>query len=134
MVSQAIPTHVVDLLLVLPTVAAVVHLGEDILGYVGHSAIAVLVPRGLACRPPSGPRVGTHHGHQLCQVNRVPGIKGQCPTVVAVTVCQVGSMMRVVGVRGMQGCSARWRILPGAFTGPDATTTTLPGEQGLVLS
>lgn len=133
-VTRPVPTHVVDLLLVLPTVATVVHLGEDILGYVGHSAIAVLVTRGLACRPPSGPRVGTHHGHQLCQVNRVPGIEGQSPTVMAVMVRQVGSMVHVVGVWGMQGCGARWRLLPGAFTGPYTATTTLPGEQGLMLS
>lgn len=132
--SCPVPTYVVDLFLVFPTVAAVIHLGEDILGDVGHSAIAILMPRSLARCPPNSPRVSARHGHQLCQVHRVSGIEGQRPAVVAVTMCKVGSMVSVVGMRGMQGCSAAWRLLPGSLTGPGAAATMLPRQQGLVLS
>lgn len=132
--SCPVPTHVVDLLLVFPTVATVIHLGEDILGDVGHSAIAILMPWSLARCPPNSPRVSARHGHQLCQVHRVSRIEGQRPAVVAVTMCKVGSMVSVVGMRGMQGCSAAWRLLPGSLTGPGAAATMLPRQQGLVLS
>lgn len=56
------PTHVVDLLLILPAVPAVIHLGENLLGEAGHPAIAVLVPGGQACHPPGRPGVDAHGG------------------------------------------------------------------------
>lgn len=96
-------THVVDLLLVLPAIPAVIHLGEDVLGDAGHPAIAVLVPGGQARRPPGRPGVGAHGGHQLGQVHRISGVEGQRSAVVAVTMRRVGTMMCMVGVWGVQG-------------------------------
>lgn len=121
--------HVVDLLLVLAALPAVVHLREDVLGDVGHSAIAVLVPGDRARRPPGGPGVGAHRRHLLGQVHRVSGVEGQRPAVVAVTVRRVGAVKRVVGVRGR---SPRRPLLPGALAGP-GPAAALPREQGLVL-
>lgn len=115
------PTHVVDLLLVLPAVPAVIHLGEHVLGDAGHPTIAVLVPGVCACHPPGCPGVDTHRGPQLCQVHRVSGVEGQRPAVVAVTVCRVGAMMRMVGVRDMQGHGPRRTLIPGTLAGPGPT-------------
>lgn len=128
------PTHVVDLLLILPVVPAVTHLREDLLGDVGHPAIAVLVPGARARRPPGCPGLGAHRGSQLSQVHRVPGVQGQCPAVVVVVVVavgRVGPVMRVVDVRGVQGQGPRRPFVPGALAGP--RPSTLRRQQGLVL-
>lgn len=76
--------------------------------------------------------MGAHDWHQLGQVYRVSGVEGQRPTVVAVTVCQVRSMVRVVGERAVRGRSARRPLIPGALASR-GTAAALRREQGLVL-
>lgn len=52
----------------------------------------------------------------------------------AVTVHRVGTMMRVVGVRGVQGRGPRRSVVPGTLGGPGAAAAAaLLREQGLVF-
>lgn len=62
--------------------------------------------------------MSAHGWPQLSQVYRVSGVEGERPAVVAVTVRQGRTMMRVVGVWGVQGRGPWWPLVPGALAGP----------------